>query len=698
MAFILSGKTLRRLQKELTLPSSEILPPNPAKFNLPDPSPNGIFCFSGENVSDWLDIMEWFFYYNSTPPELKLFTASFYLSGEPLCFLYGSISASLLSTWDEFAEKLELRFGKFIRQPLVVNVWEASDEDGSATEFEDFSVEKEEQLPVEEISGHKVDTESLEPYATTHIMEVSHLELTGYLPDSQNRLEVEFETDDGGNECTVEGVSVEHFVYSDGLILSDDVGMMPLGDTLLAKFDFNQDGKMTPSDFVLEVNDTVLEYGVELNGVDSTGNHRNLVVIEPGGITAETEIVTSNVACSEPANDSKVFKKITPKPVRMMPLTDTALVKLDSYTVDVIIEDEIVYSEEFNVLEEVVSVKWNVKPGFYGFYAREMGTNHKERTMEMDHSGTEFITCVMNRNYLSLLAIDFGRKIAWLVIEVVFYLPDLAESVLNDEFASDFKKRMKASCVGDCCLVETNVLLKIGAENELSVLKMFQSKVKVDPELLYSVTKRNPPSTCVIELLGSGKPYKLAKSSSLSMPLVDKAIADENFVLNYDINDNCAGLSRHNNREFFSSSFLIDPGGIENHFSTLSSIGSEIEQYGDLSLSVLVLGNLVKHKDPCSGVVGNQVLILASFHHTTKTKVTEPESRPNPGGSYWLKNGGNWTKAARTKHLGAETAGSSSNEARNNEDLHPSWVENVTLFRGGTSVGEGCLARLGSCC
>ncbi|CAI9094474.1 OLC1v1030220C1 [Oldenlandia corymbosa var. corymbosa] len=156
-----------RVETYLNLPPSEILPPDPTPYSLLKPSLTGIPIFAGEYVTKWLEVMEQFFYYIFIPSKMRLFTANFYLAGEPLRFLYGLLSASLLSTWDEFAEKLKLRFGNCIRPTLKINVWEASEEDAPATELEDFSVVKEDRSPVEEISGHNVDDESSESLATS---------------------------------------------------------------------------------------------------------------------------------------------------------------------------------------------------------------------------------------------------------------------------------------------------------------------------------------------------------------------------------------------------------------------------------------------------------------------------------------------------------------------------------------------------
>ncbi|CAI9114204.1 OLC1v1014868C1 [Oldenlandia corymbosa var. corymbosa] len=124
---IKSDENRLRVKTLLSLPATEITPPNPALHNLPKPSSTGIPLFTGKNVSEWIDRKEQVFSSNSVPPDSKLFIAEFYLAGEPLRFLYGLLYASQLSTWERFVSQLELRFGNSIRPTVIVNVWEAGD-------------------------------------------------------------------------------------------------------------------------------------------------------------------------------------------------------------------------------------------------------------------------------------------------------------------------------------------------------------------------------------------------------------------------------------------------------------------------------------------------------------------------------------------------------------------------------------------
>ncbi|CAI9111759.1 OLC1v1012071C1 [Oldenlandia corymbosa var. corymbosa] len=49
--------------------------------------------------------------------------------GEALQFLYGLAAISLLHSWEDLLERLELRFGQFIGQTTVVYVWDVCDSD-----------------------------------------------------------------------------------------------------------------------------------------------------------------------------------------------------------------------------------------------------------------------------------------------------------------------------------------------------------------------------------------------------------------------------------------------------------------------------------------------------------------------------------------------------------------------------------------
>ncbi|CAI9106364.1 OLC1v1005502C1 [Oldenlandia corymbosa var. corymbosa] len=105
--------------------------------------------------------MELFFYYNSIPPEMKLFTTSFYLSGEPLQFFYGLHLVSLLSTWEKLAEQLELRFGNFIWPTVVLNVWEADEPEVervnmSVTGYQESDREEEEEINASTVEAEEV--------------------------------------------------------------------------------------------------------------------------------------------------------------------------------------------------------------------------------------------------------------------------------------------------------------------------------------------------------------------------------------------------------------------------------------------------------------------------------------------------------------------------------------------------------------
>ncbi|CAI9089299.1 OLC1v1023854C1 [Oldenlandia corymbosa var. corymbosa] len=114
------------------------MPSDPTSFNLPEPSPSEIPLFSGENIRDCLDQIERSFYYNRVPLHMRLFTASFYLSGEALRFLYGLIYVSKLTTCEDFADQLKLLFGRVIRPTVMINIWEASPMNCSVTKFEEF--------------------------------------------------------------------------------------------------------------------------------------------------------------------------------------------------------------------------------------------------------------------------------------------------------------------------------------------------------------------------------------------------------------------------------------------------------------------------------------------------------------------------------------------------------------------------------
>ncbi|CAI9114090.1 OLC1v1014726C1 [Oldenlandia corymbosa var. corymbosa] len=125
---------ISRAETLLHLPPSEAFPLVPKPYGLPKPSPFGVYIFSGEDISEWLDRIDQFFFYNRIPPNEKLFTTSFNMAGDPLQFLHGMGCTSQLEDWEKFADQLELRFGRYIRPTLRINVWEASIEEVSVTE------------------------------------------------------------------------------------------------------------------------------------------------------------------------------------------------------------------------------------------------------------------------------------------------------------------------------------------------------------------------------------------------------------------------------------------------------------------------------------------------------------------------------------------------------------------------------------
>ncbi|GJU76554.1 ty3-gypsy retrotransposon protein [Tanacetum coccineum] len=67
--------------------------------------------FSGSNVSNWLFQIERFFEYHKTPPEHRLYIASFYVSGDALEYYQWLHSTNQLTSWESFSDSIKLRFG-----------------------------------------------------------------------------------------------------------------------------------------------------------------------------------------------------------------------------------------------------------------------------------------------------------------------------------------------------------------------------------------------------------------------------------------------------------------------------------------------------------------------------------------------------------------------------------------------------------
>ncbi|CAI9092352.1 OLC1v1027559C1 [Oldenlandia corymbosa var. corymbosa] len=224
MEFIKSDETQRRVQTLLSCPSSEVNPPDPAQYDLPEPSSSGIPLFPGENVTDWLDRIERFFFDNRVSPHWKLFTSSFYMAGEPLRILYGLTYVSQLSTWEEFAYQLELRFGKYIQPTERINVWEASIEE----------------VPVTDPSFEECI-----------------------------RCKLALEDDEGANPPVEESAEI-----------SADV--LQVLDSEMKELDEN--GNISLLSYKKCYFRVLVHDSEKLNGADNKGKHRNLFAIEPGGM------------------------------------------------------------------------------------------------------------------------------------------------------------------------------------------------------------------------------------------------------------------------------------------------------------------------------------------------------------------------------------------------------------------------------
>ncbi|CAI9094735.1 OLC1v1030522C1 [Oldenlandia corymbosa var. corymbosa] len=181
------------------------------------------------------------------------------------------------------------------------------------------------------------------------------------------------------------------------------------------------------SDSALDVNDTVLESGVEWKGVDSKGNHQSLFAIEPCGIKVEMESIMSKVVCSEPESGSKVLEKVKREPVGMMLLVDTALVKFDlDHDGEMILDDCFMplndvsadmMDYDFEILETDISRKCMVD-----YKWTKHGCIHENTC------GSHFWVIVVEK-YCAFPA-KSGWKIAWFYFEFVLHLHDLLEPLV----------------------------------------------------------------------------------------------------------------------------------------------------------------------------------------------------------------------------------------------------------------------------
>ncbi|CAI9114017.1 OLC1v1037488C1 [Oldenlandia corymbosa var. corymbosa] len=161
---------LSEVRASLLLPVSEIIPPDPTTFNLPEPSQSRVPLFSGKKVTECWPIIE-----------------------------LGRIRQ----------KKLELRFGKYIGPTLRVNIWEAAPVNFSVTELQelegDVVVEFEEKSSNEtsekyEISESKAKIDSLQIEASTFRTVNSKSDREGNFSNPQDGSEIVIENfDENGN-------------------------------------------------------------------------------------------------------------------------------------------------------------------------------------------------------------------------------------------------------------------------------------------------------------------------------------------------------------------------------------------------------------------------------------------------------------------------------------------------------------------
>ncbi|CAI9105904.1 OLC1v1004931C1 [Oldenlandia corymbosa var. corymbosa] len=320
-----------RVKAFLSLPPSEALPSNPSSHNLPEPSRTGVFLFSGEDVGGWLERIEHFFLNHRIPSSKNLVTASFYMAGQPLQFLYGMEYASLLDNWEDFAFQLELRFGKVLRPTIVVNVWEASGLESEQGGTSIIAVEEIDEVVAVESETQAFEEENDDVYLPTDSSSDSvdgngnsstlSVELTESIDSIDNFLELKGDSvmvkaDDDDSACdkrkedNIVSLEINH-VSSEGICTGKTcwaetmkywhflIGLvfgLTWKFTILKEF---TDDECVADDWLLNGMFNSFESKSGLLCCVSEGNHRSTFAIEPGDLKEPNFSHDYNASSSE---------------------------------------------------------------------------------------------------------------------------------------------------------------------------------------------------------------------------------------------------------------------------------------------------------------------------------------------------------------------------------------------------------------
>ncbi|OMO90090.1 Retrotransposon gag protein [Corchorus olitorius] len=106
----LLGRTSNTSNLNTTTQNTQKFPKPPEIFSIKPPKFH-LTTFDGTNPHAWLFQAEQYFAYYSIEPQQRLPIASFFMTGEALCWYQWMFNNGLLSDWDSFAREVELRFG-----------------------------------------------------------------------------------------------------------------------------------------------------------------------------------------------------------------------------------------------------------------------------------------------------------------------------------------------------------------------------------------------------------------------------------------------------------------------------------------------------------------------------------------------------------------------------------------------------------
>ncbi|CAI9088480.1 OLC1v1022816C1 [Oldenlandia corymbosa var. corymbosa] len=241
--------------------------------------------------------MERLFSFNSIRPESKLYISEFYLAGEPLQFLYGLLSISQLSTWERFAEQLELRFGKVFRPMMVVGSWEATPMNSSVEE----EAKPPEEKPTEVLAAAVRDSDHEDLESDGHKAAKSEVTSTSEVQqfiETEHALVAEFTAlsyhqEDEGNPYNLQksdelddGIVVLDGPYSNTESMGQESFELLVDDELLNRVDDNITSLETLVDAPMICN----EMGEFVHSCDIEKSFH----VDPGGNECPVDVVVTN--------------------------------------------------------------------------------------------------------------------------------------------------------------------------------------------------------------------------------------------------------------------------------------------------------------------------------------------------------------------------------------------------------------------